>query len=94
MNGLIKNLVMITKSREIESKAAASKINVSDIVAETAKEFSAMAEKEGKNLEQRIDADVELSAEKSKVRQLAMILLDNAIKYCDKSGTKLVWLFF
>lgn len=32
MNGLIKNLVMITKSREIESKAAASKINVSDIV--------------------------------------------------------------
>ena len=50
MNGLIKNLVMITKSREIERKAAASKINVSDIVAETAKEFSAMAEKEGKNL--------------------------------------------
>lgn len=48
MNGLIKNLMMITKSREIESKAAASKINVSDIVAETAKEFSAMAEKEGK----------------------------------------------
>ena len=87
MNSLIQNLVMITKSRELESGYEMTKINVSEAVAETARDFVGRAETEGKRLRQKIAQGVELTADGSKIRQLTMLLLDNAVKYCDENGT-------
>ena len=87
MNSLIQNLVMITKSREMESKTGAEPIDVSQAVAQTAQDFVSRAESEGKTLEQQITPDLQLTADGSKIRQLTMLLLDNAVKYCDENGT-------
>ena len=86
MNSLIQNLVMITKSREMESRAGTERIDVSQAVAQTAQDFTSRAESEGKTLRQQITPGLELTADGSKVRQLTMLLLDNAVKYCDENG--------
>ncbi|MCR4615745.1 MAG: HAMP domain-containing histidine kinase [Clostridiales bacterium] len=86
MNSLIQNLVMITKSREMESKSGTEKINVSQAVSQTAQDFVSRAESEGKALKQQIEPDLELTTDGSKIRQLTMLLLDNAVKYCDENG--------
>ena len=90
MSGLIKNLVMITKTREAEESLSSTVVNISTIVFETVKEYSAMAESTEKTLIQRIEADIEQPADESGLRQLITILLDNAVKYCDEGGEILV----
>ena len=87
MNSLIRNLVMITKSREMESRSCTEKIDVSQAVTQTAQDFISRAESENKTLTQQIAPDLELTADGSKIRQLTMLLLDNAVKYCDENGT-------
>ncbi len=86
MNGLIKSLVMITKTREKEEKKALSDINISSVVSQTVKEFSAIAESENKTLTQSVEPDLLIRGDESKLRQLTMILIDNAVKYCDPDG--------
>ena len=90
MNSLIQNLVMISKSREMEGKTELTKINASEAVSQTARDFASRAETEGKALEQNVAPNLELTADGSKLRQLTMILLDNAVKYCDEGGKILV----
>lgn len=86
MTALIKNLVMITKQREQESDREIQAIDISAAISQTVNEFAGLAEKEGIVFEKKIHDGVTLLAEESKIRQLAMILLDNAVKYCDKNG--------
>lgn len=85
MSGLIGNLVMITKTKEME-KASIKAINASNVVSQTTKEYSAMAESLEKCLQEQIEPEIELSVDESKLRQLAVLLLDNAVKYCDQGG--------
>ncbi len=87
MNGLIKSLVMITKTREKSSPDEVSNVNISSVAEETLSEFSAMASGENKTIEKAIDPDIVIKVEESDIRQLIMILIDNAIKYCDDNGT-------
>lgn len=85
MNGLIQNLVMISRSSEQES-VAASEVSVSKAVAETVTPFEALARREEKVLDVSITPDVVLITDESAVRMLSSTLVDNAIKYCDKKG--------
>lgn len=87
MDALIKNLVMITKQREVEGSTTSTEVDVSTVVSDTASEFISLAEKEGLTFEKKIPDGVTLVSDESKIRQLSMILFDNAIKYCDKDGT-------
>ncbi len=87
MNGLIKSLVMITKTREKSDSEILSDINISTIAEETLSEFSAMATGENKTIEKAVESDIMVKADESEIRQLIMILIDNAIKYCDDNGT-------
>ena len=87
MNGLIANLVMISKAQELEDKTEMAPINVSEIVEMTTKSFESVALKSGITLEKNIAPDVIFTADQSKIMQLNTILLDNAIKYCDENGT-------
>ena len=87
MNSLIRNLVMIAKSREMESRTGTERVDISQAVAQTAQDFVSRAESEGKKLTQQITPGLELAADGSRIRQLTMLLLDNAVKYCDENGT-------
>ena len=87
MNSLIQNLVMITKSREIESRSGRENVDISQAVTQTAQDFVSRAESEDKRLTQHIAQGLQLRADGSKIRQLVMLLLDNAVKYCDENGS-------
>ncbi len=92
MSGLIKNLVMITKNREMEDMSPLEAVNISDIIRQIIKEYSHMAEGMGSTIKERIEPDVELVMDESKFRQMAVILIDNAVKYCDSGGRITVFL--
>lgn len=87
MNGLIQNLVMITKAEEKENRSILSEINASEAVEQTVKPYEAVAKQAEKTLITEITPYVKVKADESKIRQLATILIDNAIKYCDEKGT-------
>jgi signal transduction histidine kinase len=87
MNGLIANLVMISKAQELEDTTEMSEIDAGDIVNSTVKTFEPVALQSGITLENKASGKVTITADASKIMQLTTILLDNAIKYCDENGT-------
>ena len=86
LNGLIQNLVMISRAEEKEDTSQMVSINASDAVEQTVKPYEALAMQSGKELVKEIDKEVMVVADESKLRQLTTILIDNAIKYCDDNG--------
>ena len=92
LNGLIQNLVLIAKAAEREDKSVMAQIDASKCVEESAANFEAMAKQSEITLQKEIEPNVHLIADESKVRQLATLLIDNAIKYCDEKGTVCVFL--
>lgn len=86
MNGLIKNLVMISKTRENANQNILSPVNISSITMETLHEFAAMAKGENHTIVDKVEDNLYVKSDESMIRQLLMILIDNAIKYCDDGG--------
>ena len=86
MNGLIKNLVLIARSEEGESGEIV-RLDVGRVMNETADSFKSLSYQDSKDIERKIDNNVYMNANEASIRQLATLLLDNAIKYCDDGGT-------
>lgn len=59
------------------------KFSLSDAVADTAEQFSAVASIEGKTLSLNITEGIEYTGNEEMLRRLVSILLDNALKYSD-----------
>ena len=87
LQGLIENLVMITRAQEQDSAKERTAIDAADIVKQTVQTFETVAAQEGVTLSTEIPEDIRFSADESDIRQLTSLLTDNAIKYCDKGGT-------
>ena len=86
LNGLIQNLVMITRAQEKETEER-TVTNVAALIQETVKAYLPVAAQDGKTLEQDLPESLSMKAVDSEIRQLTTLLLDNAIKYCDANGT-------
>jgi two-component system, OmpR family, sensor histidine kinase CiaH len=85
MNGLIQNLVMITRSSE-QNADNETETKLSDLLKETIDPFAALIKREQKTITMDIQDDVTLNCDPSKMRMLVTVLIDNAIKYCDDNG--------
>ncbi|BAK46471.1 signal transduction histidine kinase [Clostridium sp. SY8519] len=85
MDGLIQNLVMISRAEEQEV-GEVTDVNMTELVRETVEPFSALAKQDQKELVLQLDDAVMFRADASQVRQLTSLLIDNAIKYCDDGG--------
>ena len=86
MDGLIQNLVMITRSREQENRSKREQTDVSAAVSESVKPYESVVRQQGKTLETSIPDGVTLVTDGSGIRQLTTLLVDNAVKYCDEGG--------
>ncbi len=80
LRDLVNSLVTLSKSDE-EHKPAKVDFDVSAAVSEAAESFSDFAEKNGHIIKTDIESGITLSADEFSVRQLVLILLDNALKY-------------
>ncbi len=87
LNGLIQNLVLITRAQEKEEGEERIDTDVSAIVKDTFESYLPVAERDGKKMISEISEDIHLQANDSQIRQLITLLLDNAIKYCDDKGS-------
>ncbi len=86
MNGLIKNLVMITRADENNMHEEAEDVDISAAIHDTAQTFRSMAVQNGKQLTEEVPENIRMRAEEAQIRQLCSLLIDNAIKYCDENG--------
>ena len=87
LEGLIQNLVSITRAQEKDSEGPRIETDVSKAVRESVKPFNTVAMQEGKKIETQIPDGVVIMAHEGDIRQLTSLLVDNAVKYCDDSGT-------
>lgn len=87
LNGLIQNLVMITRAQEQEDKSVLSSINVTEVVSQSIDPYESLAKQDHKALIRNLTENVTMVADASKIQQLATLLIDNAFKYCDPEGT-------
>ena len=87
LNGLIQNLVMIARAQETEDADLVRDVDVSTLVLDTVKPYNSLAQQEEKTLEIEISPNLHMTADESRIRQLATILVDNAFKYCDEKGS-------
>ena len=85
MNGLIQNLVKITRAQEMDRGELVEQ-DIVPFVSETADSFAAVASGEGKKLEKRLEESLVMKTDEGKIRQLVSLLTDNAVKYCDAGG--------
>ena len=86
LDGLIRNLVMITRAQEKEDRSVMTRVNVTQPVQETVGPYESIAQQDHKELILNLQPDIEFVADESKIRQLASLLIDNAFKYCDENG--------
>ena len=87
MTSLIQNLVLISRAQEKQDSSRAITVDASRAVSETVETFAPVASQEEKKLEKSIPEGLTLLGEEGDLRQLASLLIDNAIKYCDEKGT-------
>ncbi len=86
LNGLIQNLVMISRSAEQSDDAILTDVDFTKIANETSETFTPLATQDDKRFERQIGENIHMQADESQLRQLLSLLLDNAIKYCDDDG--------
>ena len=80
LNGLIGNLISLTKLEELNSLEMLD-FSLSDIVEESTNEVKDLALSLDKNILVDVEKDISFKGDEKLIRQLVNILLDNAIKY-------------
>lgn len=86
MTEMVNELVSLTKMSETLSKMQVANFKIDEVLTEAVSEFKILSNSKGKNLSSDIEKSVDYVGDISTIRRLFGILLDNAIKYCDKDG--------
>ena len=86
LDGLVQNLVMISRAAEREDRSVMTEIDVSKNVEESVNPYRSLAQQDKKELVLEITPGIRMVADESKIRQLTTLLVDNAFKYCDDEG--------
>jgi signal transduction histidine kinase len=90
MDGLVQNLVMIARAQEREDRDTMGEIDVCSVVTDSVEPFQALARQDEIDLVCDLEGEVTMVGDVSSIQQLTTLLVDNAIKYCDKGGKVVV----
>ena len=86
MNALIQNLVAITRAQE-NGTPERTQMDLIPVIREVIDSYRPVAQQSGKLLETVLPDNARMQASDAEIRQLATLLLDNAVKYCDDGGS-------
>lgn len=86
MNALIQNLVAITHAQE-SNPPERTDMDIVPVIHEIIDSYLPVAQQSGKLLEAELPEAARMNATDAELRQLATLLLDNAVKYCDEGGS-------
>ncbi|QFG00652.1 sensor histidine kinase [Psychrobacillus glaciei] len=81
MTKMTSNLLTLARADSLEQQLQKESVNISELVTEVAQPFIEMAELEEKELIVQTHNDHAILADKVRIHQLLIILLDNALKY-------------
>lgn len=87
LDRLIKDLVELARTEEMIREEAVEVLDLSEIARAGADAFEPLAEADGKLLAAEIGDKLKVKGVWDNFFRLFSILLDNAVKYCDPSGT-------
>ncbi|MBP2652718.1 MAG: integral rane sensor signal transduction histidine kinase [Firmicutes bacterium] len=86
MTKLIANLLTLARTDANKAELHLEPVNISKIIAEAVARFRPMEEIKGISLNVMANPNLELLADKERLHQLVVILLDNAFKYTSQGG--------
>ncbi len=86
MSELVNQLVQLSRMDEEQLLLEKEEINISVLLNETTNYFLGLAEQKQIKLLTDIEENIIYNCDEKLIRKLFSILLDNALKYCDKSG--------
>lgn len=87
MCSLIGKMLQLAKLDEDGLVQNLETFNLGDAVYDTAMSFSGLAGIKGLTLNVETDPELYITGDEETIRQTVSILVDNALKYCDKNGT-------
>lgn len=87
MSKLVADLLTLARTDSNELQINRSTLSFDQIVAETTDHFQLLAELKQIRLHTRIEPNIAVEADEERVRQLLIILLDNALKYTSEHGS-------
>ena len=90
MTNLVSDLLMVARSDNNALKVKIQKLDLSAILEQVVRTMKPIAEKKNIRLAGENFGKVIINADEQKIKQLAIILVDNAIKYTLEGGTVLV----
>lgn len=86
MSGLVADLLTLARSDSGQIELRMERMQIDRLLAETAEQFEGLVELKEITLTTEIEPDLTLEADEERLRQLFVILLDNAIKYTPEGG--------
>ncbi len=87
MNGLVKNMLTLSRMEEENIHVVFSDIDLSKTIIESAASFSAIAESKGLKYDLDVAEDIHITGDKNGINQLSSLLIDNAMKYSSEHGS-------
>ena len=90
MTNLVSDLLMVARSDNNALKVKIQRLNLTEILKQVIRTMTPIAEKKNIRLAGENFTKVMINADEQRIKQLAIILVDNAIKYTPEDGAVLV----
>ena len=90
MTNLVSDLLMVARSDNNALKVKIQRLDLTEILKQVIRTMTPIAEKKNIRLSGEDFRKVMINADEQKIKQLAIILVDNAIKYTPEGGVVLV----
>lgn len=87
LSKMITELMDLARSDSNTTKIHKSMTNMETVAKEIVVPYKEMAELQNKNMVLNVNCDRELNVDKNKIKQLLVIVLDNALKYTEENDT-------
>lgn len=87
MNGLVKDLLMLSRLDASAEQKKFVSVNMSKVVEGTAMPFEVIAFDKKIGFDCNVEENISVMGEEDKLKQVVVILIDNAIKHTDENGS-------
>lgn len=84
---LVSQMLTLAKADAGATPFAFTQVALHDLVEDVGKQVRVLADKKGLQLDIRVDGPVRVRGDEMRLRELLLVLLDNAIKFTDAAGT-------
>ena len=87
LDGLVRDLMTIARGEEKSGNSeVVSQVDVTAVVSKAIESFKGLSQQRGLELSSSLSKGITIPGQEGSIEQLACLLIDNALKYCDEGG--------